>query len=37
MSEQDKLSPAKRILLESLIRLGKGVVSALEQYLRSCS
>jgi len=33
MAEQ--LSPAKRILLESLIRLGKGIVSAMETYLRS--
>jgi len=31
----EKLTPAKKVLLESLIRLTKGVVSALEAYLRS--
>jgi len=33
MSEQ--LTPAKKILLESLIRLAKGFVSALEAYQKA--
>jgi len=31
-----ELTPAKRALLESLIRLCKGIVTALTEYLKAC-